>query len=154
MSSANESESAAPGLGTWVRETVNPMVVNVLVFGLGAVVGWDIYKAFTSDIQLGWKHLGAGMLPGVILAYTILKTSGQRALKLGMFSLVFTLAAAAAAYFLGHLLRPDLTTVANVATASATVSVLLLLRERVDGELTVDVAYGLVIGLLLHLTLA
>ena len=141
------------GLGAWVRESINPLVVNLLVFSLGAVVLWDVYTAFGAGTALGWKHLGAALLPGVLLVYIILKTSGRRALNLGMASLLFTLASAAFGYWLGSFFRPALDSIANVATVAGTLSVLLLLRERVEGELTVDVSYGLVIGLLLHLML-
>ena len=72
-------------------------------------------------------------------------------MDLGPFSILFALGAAALGYFFGGWFRPSLTTVHNVFVLSSAASVLLLLRSRTEGELTHDVGYGLLLGLLVHL---
>lgn len=148
---AQDQKSASP-MGGWVRETVNPLVLNGLVYGLLALTLLDVYRAFTPS-GAGLQHLGAALVPFVLLVYIILKTTGRRALDLGPLSFLVAIAALALGYFFGSLFRPSLDSVHNVFVMAAATSVLLLLRARTEGELTHDIAYGLLLGLLIHLAL-
>lgn len=145
------NDESAGGMGTWVRESVSPIVLNLLVWGLVAVVGYDVYTAFGDPQTDGFEHLGAALLPGVILVYIVLKTSGRLKVTTGALAVVVAAVCAAGGYFLGHLFRPSHESVLNVLTMSGSAAVLLLLRERTEGELVHDVGYGVLVGLLIHL---
>ncbi len=150
---SDETQESKNITGSWVRETINPLVLNGLVYGLLIVMLYDVYHAFNPPSGGGLQHLGAALAPFVLVFYIILKTEGRRELQLGPASILFAVGAAAIGYFFGGWFRPSLDAVYNVLVMSAVTSVLLLLRARTEGELTYDVAYGLLLGLLVNLAL-
>ena len=152
MSDLPDQEHENKPVGGWVRETVNPFALGLVTYGLLALVVYDAYKAFQLESAHGFQHLAAALVPVVLLVYVILKTEGKRTVELGALSFLVAGVALAVGFFLGSWFRPSFHSVTNVLVMSATASVLLLLRARTEGELTHDVAYGLLLGLLLDLT--